>query len=205
MHNLAAGILIALLMAGLWAEASADKSTSGGAAPESAQASVAPIPSNSDTSMVTGAGLNTKSWPIDRPVQGGVMRKLPGRRDWIFVRAIPEAEMQRLGQQQQIDLLKLHGSEPRDIELVIPDSLALRRLPRFGIASSCAPPCTLQVRVLYRQLPRLLADSLVFWGSGDRDSRGAGSVKSQRSTPGDPKSPTPYSARPRKPPRSGGH
>ena len=141
--------------------------------------------------MLTGSGVNTKSWPIDRPVQGGVMRKLPGSSEWTFVRGLTDAQMRRLGKTRQDELLRLHGGEPRDVEIVIPDSSALRKLVRFGVMSGCAPPCTLAARLLYRQLPQLASDSMMFWGKGDRKS----------TTPGTRQRPLPPDAGRTPPPR----
>lgn len=190
MRYLRCMLLGALLAAGFVKSAHAGDSGSPPAPPETSRAAVASIPASTDTSMLTGSGLNTKSWPIDRPVPGGVMRKLPGRRDWIFVRAMPDAEMRQLGQRQEAELLRLHGSEPRDIEIAVLDSLTLRKLARFHIPATCAPPCTLQARVIYRELPKLQRDSLVFWGLGERK------VTSQPGSKVPP--PAPHPASPRK-------
>lgn len=137
-------------------------------ATDGGRTSASPVATGVDTSMLTGSGLNTKPWPIDRPAPGGVIRKLPGHRDWEFVRAMSDGEMRRTELDRQVELLREHGNEPRDIELLILDSLALRKLPRFEILASCVPPCTLRVRVLYRQLPLLQQDSLVISGLADR-------------------------------------
>lgn len=145
-----------------------------GAAPPSKTTSdsghvvTAPLPAASDTSMLSGNGLNTTLWPIDKVTPGGVVRKLPGTREWVLVRGLSDTQMQQLGKAREEELLRLHGSEPRNLEIAIPDSAALRKLMRFGITDSCAPPCTLATRVLYRQLPQLAGDSLRFWGKGDR-------------------------------------
>jgi len=155
---------------------------------DNGQAATAPVSAAEDTSMLTGSGVNTKAWPIDRPVPGGVMRKLPGHRDWVFVRAMSDAEMAQRASQRQTELLRQHGSEPRDIEIAIPDSLTLHKLVRFQITATCAPPCTLQARVLYRELPRLQRDSLFFWGLGERKT--APALKNGSAAP------TPQLARP---------
>jgi hypothetical protein len=118
--------------------------------------------------MLTGSGLNSTQWPIDKVTPRGVMRKLPGTREWVAVRGLSNAQRQQLGKAREEELLRLHGNEPRNIEIAIPDSVALRKLQRFGITDGCAPPCTLATRVLYRELPRLQRDSLVFWGLGKR-------------------------------------
>lgn len=179
-------ILVLLALTPLVAAGDSDRKP---AAPESSHRAVAPIPASSDTSMVTGSGLNTKSWPIDRAVSGGVLRKLPGHRDWMFVHAVSDAQMQQIGRQQQAELLRDHGSEPRDVEIAIPDSFALRKLARFHIPANCAPPCTLQARVLYRELPRLRGDSLFFWGLGEHK---AAAQPSNNTSP-----PAPHAATPR--------
>ena len=158
--------------------------------PETTRAAVAPMPTKSDTTLLTGSGLNTNPWPINRPVPGGVMRKLPGHRDWIFVRGVPDAGIQQLGPRQQADLLRRHGSELRDIEIAVLDSLTLHKLARLHIATMCAPPCTLQARVLYRELPKLQRDSLVFWGLGERKTT---SPEGSKLPP-----PSPHPADPRK-------
>jgi hypothetical protein len=112
---------------------------SNGAVPsDSGHITVAPIPVSQDTSMLTGSGLNTKPWPIDRAVSGGVMRKVPGRRDWEFIRGVPDAQITRASKNTQAELLRLHGNEPRDIQIAIPDSAAMRKLSRFGITATCA-------------------------------------------------------------------
>lgn len=158
--RLLAGVWLALILT-LSSRAAPPSSSP---APNSGNVTIAPLPAVLDTSMLTGSGLNTTPWPIDKVMPGGVMRKRPGTREWVPVSGLSDEQTQRSGKAREAELLRLHGSELRNIEIAIPDSIALHKLVRFGITDSCAPPCTLATRVLYRQLPQLASDSLRFWG-----------------------------------------
>jgi len=135
-------------------------------APDSARTAVARMPAADDTSMLTGSGLNAKSWAIDRPVPGGVMRKDPGTRTWYFVKALSDAEMRVERERQLQDLLAKHGHEPRDVVIDVPDTTVARKLAALKIEAKSTPPCTLVTTVLYRQLPELQKQGILFWENG---------------------------------------
>jgi len=143
-------------------------------APDRGRVTAPPRPAAENTSAPTGNELNTTSWPIDQPVHGGVMRKLPGHRDWVFVPGLTDAQMRQLGKTREVELLRLHGSEPREVEIAVPDSSVLRKMARLGLSQGCPPPCTLATRVLYRQLPQFASESLLFWCKGDRSNSAPG-------------------------------
>ena len=129
---------------------------------------VAPLPKSEapDTSMFNGSGLNSLSVPIDRPVSGGVMRKDPGTRTWYFIKGMTDAEAKAAYEKFRREMLARHGDEPREIVFPVRDSADVVRLRGFNVPISGTPPCTLAVRVKYRQLPEFRKAGLVFWGKG---------------------------------------
>ena len=120
-----------------------------------------------DTSALNGSGLNTRSWPIDQPVPGGVMRKDPGSSAWRFVKAISDAELKQAHEKYLADMVAKHGDEPRDVMIEVNDTADVARLRSLGIAPPQAVPSTLAVRLLYRQLPDLRESGLLYWGRGN--------------------------------------
>ncbi len=121
-----------------------------------------------DTSMLTGSGLNTKSGPILRPVPGGYERKDPGSREWRFIAGVSDQQMRERTIQRKEELIRRHGDEPRDIVIEVRDSTDAAALRRLNLPTCSTPPCTVAVRVLYRQLPDISRAGLRYWSQGER-------------------------------------
>ena len=137
-----------------------------------------------DTSMLTGNGLNTTKGPFFKPAAGGAMRKDPGSRSWTFVKALSNEEMKLEHERHLQELVAKFGNEPRDIVIELKDTTDVGKLRAFKIEPPAAPPCTLQVRVLYRQLPELKKAGLKFWGKGDpRPGTGEDKLKGRPERP----------------------
>lgn len=131
--------------------------------------STAPIQqvAQADTSTLTGSGMNATLGPIDRPASGGAWRKDPGSRVWYFVRALSDAEMKLQHGRYLDELVRKHGNESRDIVIELKDTTDVAKLRALRIQSWDAPPCTIAVMVLYKQLPEISKAGLLFWGKGD--------------------------------------
>lgn len=127
-----------------------------------------PLPAIPDTTMLTGSGLNTTGGPIDRVDRGGVWRKERGSRSWFFVPNMPTSDG-RAGYERHLqELIRLHGNEFRDIVIAVEDTGDVATLRPFEITVEQSLPCTLAVRVLYRQLPEMKKAKLLFWDARDR-------------------------------------
>ncbi len=137
-------------------------------APGGARTSLSNAVSLADTSMLTGSGFNTQSGPILRPVPGGYERKDLGSREWRFVAGLSDQQMRERTVQRKEELIRRHGDEPRDIVIEVRDSTDLAALQRLNLPTCPVPPCTVTVRVLYRQLPDIGRAGLRYWSQGER-------------------------------------
>ena len=121
-----------------------------------------------DTSMMRGSGLNTREGPILRPVDGGYLRKDPGTREWIFVAGQSDAQMRDRASRRQAELVRKHGDEFREIVIDVRDASDVTKLQNLNLPACEAVPCTVAVRVLYRQLVDITRVGLRYWSRGER-------------------------------------
>ena len=150
------------------------------------KAVIQPLPTTVDTTMLTGNGLNTTGGPIDRVAPGGVWRKERGATTWTFTPQQSQGDPAQQRQEYFDRLMREHGDEPRDLVVAVRDTSDARKLRTMGLSAPNALPCSLTVRVKYRQLPEMRKAGLLFWGVGARP-RGPAS----RPTRPQPTSPAP--------------
>jgi CARDB/FlgD Ig-like domain len=127
-----------------------------------------PASAHADTTMLMGSGLNMTGGPIDRLDVGGVWRKERGERTWRFLPSIPSRNRDHSYQRELDTLLRLHGAEMREVIVVIRDSTDAALLRSFHAHIGQAQPCTVSVRVQYRQLVQMHKAGLHFWNTGQQ-------------------------------------
>src|SRR5438552_1448734 len=129
---------------------------------------VTPARAATDTSMLTGSGLNTKSWAIDKVAPGGVLRKDPGSRTRYFVKGLTDVEMKQQYERYLKEMLAKHGNELRDVVIAVRDSIDVLRLRQFKLAVTPTLPCTITARIPYKHAYSMRKQGIVLWGKGDR-------------------------------------